>query len=111
MPQPFASFAHARLFDLEKQLETNSLDGLTHKQVLAGIKRYGKNVFNGGKESIWTLLIRQFRSVFIWLLVFASGVSFLLGEHLNAVLILGFILINVVLTFFKNTSLSIFWRR
>ncbi len=45
------------------------------------------------------VLLRQFRSAFVYLLFGASGISFFLGEWVDASLILVFLLINTVLGF------------
>jgi len=45
------------------------------------------------------VLLRQFRSAFVYLLIGASAISFFLGEWLDASLILVFLLINTVLGF------------
>lgn len=56
-----------------------------------------------GKQTTWQeVLIRQFKSSFIYLLFAAFVISILLGETTDAILILVFLLINAVLGFYQE---------
>lgn len=63
----------------------------------------GKNELTG-KETTWQqILLRQFKSAFIYLLLVAAIISFFLGDSkLDAILILLFLVINATLGFFQE---------
>jgi len=50
----------------------------------------------------WEILLNQFKSPFIYLLIFATFISFFLGEKIDAFLILIFITINTFLGFYQE---------
>ncbi|TKB87264.1 MAG: magnesium-translocating P-type ATPase, partial [Nitrospira sp.] len=50
------------------------------------------------------LLLAQFRSPIILILLFASGVSFFLAEHSDALIILAIILVSALLSFWQEYS-------
>ncbi len=87
---------------LAKSYETDLARGLTDTQAQARLKTIGKNILSGNEQTWRDLLIRQFRSVFIYLLLFAAILSFILSEYIDGTLILLFIGLNAALTFFQE---------
>ncbi|MEK7615537.1 MAG: HAD-IC family P-type ATPase [Patescibacteria group bacterium] len=87
---------------LATSYETDLTHGLTDTQAQARLKTVGKNVLSANEQGWWDLLVRQFKSVFIYLLLFAAILSFILGEYIDGVLVLLFISLNVILTFFQE---------
>jgi len=72
--------------------------GLTPAEAAARLSRYGPNELAAGKKiSPLVLFLRQFFNLLILILMVATAVSFLLGEHLDAVVILVIVLACVVL--------------
>lgn len=86
------------LADFGVSLET----GLASGEIKKRLEQYGPNEIKEREVTWWGILIRQIRSAFIYLLLFASLVAFFLGEHLNAFLILIFVIINALLGFFQE---------
>jgi len=80
-------------------LAVNQDLGLTDEQVRTQIEKYGLNVIEEHEIQWWQVLLRQFRSSFVYLLMAASVVAFILGQTMDAILIAFFILINSVLGF------------
>lgn len=83
-------------------LGTNLEKGLSPLQVDQNRKKYGSNEIVTKSATWYGILIRQFQSSFIYLLIVASIVSFLLGEKTDSFLIVIFILINVFLGFYQE---------
>ncbi len=98
------SFREAALLDHEAVLlrVSSSEDGLTGTSATERIGQFGQNKVKG-KESHWQeILLRQFKSAFIYLLVAASAIAIYLGEYLDAGIITLFLLINSFLGFFQE---------
>ncbi|MCX7711583.1 MAG: cation-translocating P-type ATPase [Clostridia bacterium] len=75
--------------DIEKQLETHRLHGLTLQEAQRKLQEYGPNKFEEErKKSLLSIFLKQFDGFIIKLLFAASGVSLLLGQIADAVSIL-----------------------
>jgi len=88
----------AELFDLLG----SSRDGLTSIEVVDRQRSFGKNSLNIKKVSALSILIRQFKSPFIFLLFGSAVLAFLLGEPRDSFFILLFVAINSLLGFFQE---------
>ncbi|MBI2953185.1 MAG: cation-transporting P-type ATPase [Chloroflexi bacterium] len=81
-------------------LDVDPAKGLSESQVRDRQLKFGPNVFGDLKGPDWReLLIAQFRSLIMLLLLVAAGISFLLGENLDALAILAAILLNAFIGF------------
>jgi len=92
--KPFAEIA--------EELETSVSSGLSIKEAQKRLEKYGKNEISGRVVRWWEILLRQFKSAFIYLLLGASILAFILGEVIDAGMILLFLLISVVLGFYQE---------
>jgi Mg2+-importing ATPase len=82
-----------------QRLQTSS-KGLTDDEAGKRLKQYGPNLLTPKKRSDTpTLLLAQFKSPVILILIFAGGLSFFLGDHVDAVIILVIILVSSLLGF------------
>lgn len=88
------------VFEILKSLE----NGLSEKEVENRLKIYGLNEIKAKETSLFDIFFRQFRSSFVYLLLIASVIAFLIGERINGFLILFFIFINVSLGFFQEAK-------
>jgi Ca2+-transporting ATPase len=71
------------------------MTGLSTANANERLLRYGRNVLPGKSgDSLARILIRQFNSPFIYVLMIAAGVSFALGQTLNGIFIFVVLLIN-----------------
>src|SRR3989304_8650683 len=61
----------------------SSLDGLSAQKAYELQKKFGANVLSGRKTHWYDILIRQFKSPFLYLLIGAPVISFVLGEMLD----------------------------
>ncbi len=79
-----------------------SSKGLPHEEAANRLTTSGRNELPG-KDTRWSdILLRQFRSAFIYLLLAASGIALFLGEYLDAGVIFLFLVINAALGFFQE---------
>ncbi|HSE34997.1 MAG TPA: HAD-IC family P-type ATPase [Candidatus Paceibacterota bacterium] len=76
--------------------------GLTAERALEHRTLVGSNLLSA-KEVTWRdILLRQFRSAFVYLLLAASGIAVALGEYFDAGMIFLFLLLNATLGFFQE---------
>src|SRR3954453_17849516 len=77
-----------------QQLETTSM-GLDNERVLALQQQFGQNVLQESQQkSSFAILLAQFTDVMILILIVAAVISFIVGEHTDAYVILAIIIGN-----------------
>jgi len=77
--------------------------GLSASQVEERLERCGPNELAAAKTiSAWLIFFRQFRNLLMVILIVAVGISFMLGEHLDAWVIMAIILACAVLGFVQE---------
>jgi Mg2+-importing ATPase len=102
MIQQTPSFWSMPPTDLLTQLETQP-EGLSSEEAKRRLIRYGANLLKPPKRSdALALLLSQFKSPIILTLVFAAGLSFLLHDSVDAVIILMIVLISGFLGFWQE---------
>jgi P-type Mg2+ transporter len=73
--------------ELLQQLQA-AKEGLTGKEASQRLARYGSNRLEPAKRSdVFTLLLAQFKSPLILILLFATALSFFLGNPVDAFII------------------------
>jgi len=83
-------------------LETGA-DGLASSQAAERLARFGYNeLAEAPKISALKILLRQFKNILIMILLLATAISFLLGEHLDAWVILGILAACAILGFYQE---------
>ena len=96
---PFWSVSSLELLQL---LQTPP-QGLTSDEVQQRLLRYGSNLLKPKKKSdALTLLLAQFKSPIILILIFAAGLSFFLRNPLDATIILVIVLVSGFLGFWQE---------
>lgn len=86
-----------------KALKSDAGSGLTSSEAQKRIIECGANKIEKGKiKSLWIIFFTQFKSPIVWLLVFATGLSFYFGEWLDGIAILVVIFINAVIGFYME---------
>lgn len=85
------------------KLQTDLKKGLSSQEALNRLKKYGPNILKeeGGKNAI-AILVSQFTSFLIIILLAASLVSFLLGHTLDASLIMAIVILNGIVGFIQE---------
>jgi Mg2+-importing ATPase len=88
--------------ELLQQLQTTP-QGLTSDEVQQRLLRYGSNLLKPKKKSdALTLLLAQFKSPIILILIFAAGLSFFLHNPIDATIILVIVLVSGFLGFWQE---------
>lgn len=99
-PQP--AFWSIPAAELLRQLQTTP-QGLTNDEARQRFIRYGANLLKPKKRSnTLTLLLSQFKSPLILILIFAVGLSFFLHDPVNAGIILTIVLVSGLLGFWQE---------
>ena len=88
--------------EMLRRLES-SAQGLTTDEARRRLPQYGSNLLKPRKRSDTpTLLLSQFKSPIILILLFATGLSFLLHDQVNALIILAIVLGSGLLGFWQE---------
>ncbi len=89
--------------DVLKQLHTSLDSGLSESEVQQRQTQYGKNELPAAEgTSIIQLLIGQFTSVMVLVLLIAAIISLFLGDIKDAVVIMAIVILNAMLGFFQE---------
>jgi len=103
LPPTFWSIAAAEML---QKLET-AKEGLTSDEARQRLARYGANLLKPPKRSdVLTLLITQFKSPIIVILLVATGLSFFLHDPADAFIILSIVLASGLLGFWQEHGAS-----
>jgi len=95
-------FWHSTIEQHLAQLNS-SITGLSRREAEERLQRDSANRLNNKKQTgAWLLLLAQFKSSIILLLLFATGISFYLNDHVDAVIILTIVLISGLLGFWQE---------
>ena len=85
------------------KLNTSIEQGLSSAQIRQVQQTHGKNTLPKKQGiSIKTLILNQLQDVIVWILLVASAISFFLGEHVDAYIILIIVILNGLLGFFQE---------
>lgn len=76
--------------------------GLTAEEAHKRLALYGPNALTAHTVNPWRILARQFKSSFVYLLFGAAALSFGLGEKIDGIIVVAFILINATLGFLEE---------
>lgn len=80
--------------------QTDSLDGLSQAEAERRANEYGPNVFHSQKQkSVLLILLQQFNSPIVYLLIFATAISLYFQNNMEAIAIMVVILINALIGF------------
>jgi len=78
-------------------------NGMTSAQASQGLSEHGPNVLRSRKRTdAFTLLLAQFKSPIILILVFAAGLSFFLHDQTDSAIILAIIVVSGILGFWQE---------
>jgi Mg2+-importing ATPase len=82
---------------------SSTREGLSQQEARRRLKAVGPNLLKPQRKTgTIFLLLSQFKSPIILILLFASGLSFYLGDTTNAAIIIGIVLINGLLSFWQE---------
>ncbi len=106
MNQLASAFWSISVAEMLQKLEA-AKEGLTSVQARQRLAHYGANLLKPQKRSdVLTLLLAQFKSPLILILFFATGLSFLLHDPVNAFIILTIVLVSGLLGFWQERGAS-----
>lgn len=89
--------------DLAVQFNLQPATGATAAEALQRIQQFGPNVLpNAPQRPTWHVFAAQFKSILILILIGASGLSLLLGNFKDAIVILAVVLINATVGFYQE---------
>lgn len=81
----------------------SSPNGLKHSEAEKRLKENGLNVISGEKKlHVFLEFLSNFRNPLVLILLFASIVSFIFGQIINAIIISTIVILSVVLNFFQE---------
>ncbi len=102
MTQHAAAFWSIPIAELLESLRATPA-GLTNKEARERLERYGSNLLIPKKRTdALTLLLNQFKSPIILILLFAVGLSFFLRDNTAALIILAIIIVSGLLGFWQE---------
>lgn len=81
---------------------SSSAEGLSESEAATRLHNLGANELSSHTTRWSDIMLRQFRSVFVYLLLFAAAISFYLHDYLEALLIIVFVGINTLLGFLQE---------
>jgi len=76
--------------------------GLSDLEAEKRLKIFGENIISKEESSGLKIFLRQFKNPFVYLLFVAFLISFLVGEKIDALMILMFVVINSILGFYQE---------
>ena len=85
-----------------EEFNTDIEKGLSFQKANIRKGRYGPNTLRANESTWFDILLRQFKSAFIYLLIAASVISFLLNNRFDSLMILLFVVINTGLGFYQE---------
>src|SRR3989344_3712748 len=89
-----------------RNLNSNE-EGLNREEAGSRLKKFGQNkIVEKNGEKIILILWDQFRNHLIYILIIASGVSFLLKDLVDSAIIAAAVVINVAVGFFQELKVS-----
>ncbi|MBP9715403.1 MAG: cation-transporting P-type ATPase [Candidatus Pacebacteria bacterium] len=94
-------FATKKLSDIYTELCCD-VNGLSDVQAHEHSKKYGPNKISVKEIKWWQILLRQFTSPFVYILIFASLLALYLGETIDSIFIASFVLIGAILGFIQE---------
>ncbi len=85
-----------------RELKTSD-KGLSQQEAGERLKQYGLNEIREGKKvSALEIFANQFKSIVVWILIFATIISAFLGEWVDAIVILAIVVLIAILGFFEE---------
>lgn len=100
---PLDFFARLETGTVLRELSSSLDAGLSHDDAQKRLRVYGPNVLAEEKKSFILLeFLANFKDPLVLILLFAAGISFVLGEVVNAGLIIVIVLFSTVLNFFQE---------
>lgn len=99
----YSKWATLSANEVIKTLQSSAINGLDAASVIKNCKVFGKNIITDGERSHFLIEIwKHIKSPLLLLLLFATIISYSLGETINASIILFIIIVSVGIDFFQD---------
>jgi len=98
----FSKYTNTNINEVTKLFSVDPSQGLPMSEIETRRKATGLNLLANSKVSPLKIFLRQFKSSFIYLLLFATALSFILGQFTEGIMILIFLHINAGLGFYQE---------
>jgi len=98
----FSQYTYKNTSEILKSFRVSLLHGLSEQEVHSRIKKHGLNEIHAKEILWWHVLRRQFASPFVYLLILAGAIAFILGEYIDSLMIALFVAINAILGFYQE---------
>ncbi|NVN94847.1 MAG: cation-transporting P-type ATPase [Bacteroidetes bacterium] len=86
-----------------KELNSNVKDGLNESKIKQAKQKYGSNVLKAIHTiSVFKIIIRQFISPLVLILIVASAVSFYLGQFRDGLILIIIVIVNAAIGFYEE---------
>jgi P-type Ca2+ transporter type 2C len=86
--------------DVLEVLQTDSVAGISQMEAENRTKKFGLNVYQAQKpKPIWLMILQQFNSPIVYLLLVGTGVSVYFQDYIEAIAIAVVILLNAIIGF------------
>ena len=89
-----------------QELQTSQTQGLSDAQVIQLHKKFGNNEIKTEETGWLPILIRQFKSPFIYMLLFVAALSLILQNHFDAIVIMAIVVLNTLFGFYQEYKAS-----
>ncbi|MBU0682575.1 MAG: HAD-IC family P-type ATPase, partial [Proteobacteria bacterium] len=97
-----SDFSIQEIDQVFKTLETGEA-GLCSEEVVRRQRQYGRNEIDSSDgPHVWRILIDQFKSFIIYILLFAVVFSIVLGEYVDSLIIISIVTANALIGFFQE---------
>lgn len=98
----FINYTSKTRKEISRELKVREDYGLSNDEAKKRTAQYGYNELISEKVSGRDILLRQLKSPFIYLLVFAACLAIILQESIEGMMIFGFVIINSAIGFFQE---------
>ena len=89
--------------EVVKQFNGNKTDGLSDTAIEAARRQYGSNILKATNTIYpFKIFCRQFISPLVLILIFASALSFYLGQYRDAVILIVIVIVNALIGFYQE---------
>ena len=86
-----------------QSFQSDVVAGISQSEAEKRTKEFGANIYQAQKQkSIWLILLLQFKSPIVYLLVFGASVSVYFQDYIEAIAIVVVILLNALIGFFME---------
>ncbi|MES2766914.1 MAG: cation-translocating P-type ATPase [Bacteroidota bacterium] len=100
IPYPVEDTHTQSVEEVLKTFKTDAESGMSQFEAEQRSKAFGLNVYEVQKQkSIWLMILLQFKSPIVYLLIFGAAVSLYFGDYIEAIAILVVILVNALIGF------------